>query len=91
MHRFILIRPKTISCKRNGIVRDELIEELHVQPLVGDADDVERAARTALVNGGTHPDGRAISAGELDQLDVSGAIRDAYRDALNRARGSLPQ
>ena len=91
MKNFTLLRPKAVSFKINGVSHSEWIETLVVGPLTGEPDEVEIAARRSLVRGGSHPGGEKITLPELEGLDVSGAIRDAYRAALARARELLAE
>lgn len=86
MKTFILARPKAVAFKFGGVEHSEEIASIAVSALVGDPDEVELAARQALARTGTHEDGSPIDLAELDTLDVSSGLRDAYLSALRRAR-----
>ena len=87
MVSYKLIRPKNVYFKRGDREHSETIATLTVGSLASEPDDVELGARAALLNTAVHADdGRAIQEAEMEGLDVSGALRDAYRQALSRAR-----
>lgn len=90
MRKFILNRPKAVFFKHDGVEHSEKIASIVAGPLTGDPDDVELAARLSLVRSAAHEDGTEITLAELDGLDVSGGLRDAYQQALSRARAVLP-
>lgn len=89
MIKFGLTEPRKVYFKFGGVERVELISTITAGPLTGLADHVEGEARRSLVRSARHMDGRTIALEELAELDISGALRAAYQQALARARGSL--
>jgi hypothetical protein len=87
MPTFKLKKPPTVVYKDGAIDREEQIAEISAGPLVGEPDAVELAARDSLLKTAVSEDGGKLSAADVEGLDISGGIRIAFREALERARG----
>jgi len=86
---FCLERARTAYFKIGEREHTELIITITAEPLIGEPDEVEIAARQSLVTSATAEDGSPIELSDLDGLDVSGGIRAAYSRALGNARRRL--
>lgn len=87
---FKLDRGISVSLKMYAIETEQVIDTIICRPLEGEPDKVEMEARRSLLKRATGEGGARLSPADLDGLDVSGGLRDAYSHALAGARRGLP-